>query len=405
MARAALGEVNRETRRELEKLVAENKSGLYEAAGRRVEEPQVFKDALDRVSTRFAKERSHLVLASFLAGLAGDEPGLSRLARGPYGDDGSFIGVGFPAYAALGDLQGSGLLQNAAAIDEACRVVYDRAQQDNIRYLELRCSPFNYIRGGLDFDRVVDVIRAAFQRETARAEEKGGPACRVELIFIATRHAGDEEIRRHVESGVNLCRAGMGGPGVRVVGYDLAGNEAAGRPEQLRDLFRPVFEHCLRLTIHAGETAEVASIWEAVYHLNADRIGHGLNLADNRRLLDRFRDRGIGVELCPSSNYQILGFRDFRVKESASLPIYPLRDYLDQGLEICINTDNPGISRTDLSREYLKAAGMTPGGLSRWEVLGLVKMGFRKAFLPRPELSDMIKEMDAEIYDLMSLAV
>ena len=73
--------------------------------------------------------------------------------------------------------------------------------------------------------------------------------------------------------------------------------------------------------------------------------------------------------MCPSSNFQIVGFRDNYLPESSSAANYPLKNYLEQGLKVTINTDNPGISRTDFTNELHRASRLTPGGLSAWEIL------------------------------------
>jgi len=65
-------------------------------------------------------------------------------------------------------------------------------------------------------------------------------------------------------------------------------------------------------------------------------------------------------------------------------------------------TDNPGISRTTWSRELLKAARLTKGGLSRWDVLALVRGGFQAAFLGLPERARLLREADQAVYDAVA---
>ncbi|MBV5332905.1 hypothetical protein JZU54_04955, partial [bacterium] len=60
-----------------------------------------------------------------------------------------------------------------------------------------------------------------------------------------------------------------------LVGLDLAGDESQGKPEQLAPSFIAAFRECLPITIHAGEGEAADNIWQAAYHLHADRIGHG----------------------------------------------------------------------------------------------------------------------------------
>lgn len=161
----------------------------------------------------------------------------------------------------------------------------------------------------------------------------------------------------------------------------------------------PLHRYFINITIHAGEMAEEDKIWQALYRLHAKRIGHGLKLIDNPKMMGYVRDHGIAIEMCPSSNRQTIGFRCFDREEQG--PRYPLKDYLEHGIIATVNTDNPGISRTDISREYLMAARLTPGGLSRWDILRLVRNGFRAVFLPKDEKDALLKEMDRAVYGLV----
>ena len=171
--------------------------------------------------------------------------------------------------------------------------------------------------------------------------------------------------------------------------------------------FLPAFEVCLPVTIHAGEGQEADRIWQAAYHLHADRIGHGLTIGDHPELAKRFRDRSICIELCPSSNLEIVGFRESCDPTRDPRPVYPLTKLWAQGLPIAICTDNPGISRTTLAGEFLQAArlaaaGAGPGdGLTCWDALAIMKQGFAHAFLSSDEREKLLKQADALIYETL----
>ena len=113
-------------------------------------------------------------------------------------------------------------------------------------------------------------------------------------------------------------------------GFDLAGEEASCPAGAVRENLLPLMGKCMHITIHAGENVDVKSIWEAVYHLNAERIGQGLTLWGNPELMKRFIDKNIAVEMCLSSNFQIAGYRDNYLPETQKQKIYPLKAYLDQ---------------------------------------------------------------------------
>lgn len=289
-----------------------------------------------------------------------------------------FSEIGIEKYEQLGDLQGSALLQSEASLRAVCSVLVRKCKQENIRYLELRHSPIKYTRGGLEALKVVSIIR----EELEKAEETDFRA-----IFIASRHGEEREIEQHVELALQLIDDEKMSSNW-IVGFDLAGAEYVKSPAALRAYFLPLMEKCINLTIHAGENEPVQNIWEAVYHLSADRIGHGLTLNEMHDLKKRFLDRKIAIEMCPSSNHQIVGYNH---------RTYPLKRYLDEGLRVTINTDNPGISRTSLSKEYYMAAQLSENGLTLWDVLQLIRNSFQAVFLPFSERRRLLLEAEEQI--------
>ncbi len=319
---------------------------------------------------------------------------LEKFIFGDYLDERKYCGIGIEEYERLGDLQGSGILQSEESIRTACRILVDKCKKNNVKYLELRCSPNNYTRGGLTGEKVIEIIR----------EELGKSETTIfSLIIIGSRHNDVKLLKEHI----NLAKYFIAKNDDRlpaIVGFDLAGNEEQRSAKDFRKDFLQLMRDCIKLTIHAGETQSVESIWEAVYHLSADRIGHGLKLLDNLRLMQHFIDRGIVVEMCPSSNYQIVGFKDnylHDMKNSSEWGIYPLKQYLDKSVKVAVCTDNTGISRTDFSRELLKAARLSYGGLSLWEILLLVRNSFKGAFLPFGKKADLLREAEKEIVKLV----
>jgi len=83
------------------------------------------------------------------------------------------------------------------------------------------------------------------------------------------------------------------------------------------------------------------------------------------------------------------------------MQIYPLKNYLDQGLKVLVNTDNPGISRTNATHELLRAARMTPGGLSRMDILSLVRNGFRASFAGYDLRRKLLLSAEKQVLDIL----
>jgi adenosine deaminase len=146
-----------------------------------------------------------------------------------------------------------------------------------------------------------------------------------------------------------------------------------------------------------------------VYKQRARRIGHGLRLREHTRLMEYCVTEGICLELCPISNSFTNAFEIPPPSDaSGEVPLgegnrhfYPLADFLVAHVPVCLNTDNRFLhARHTVTDEYLRAAELT-GGLSRMEVLAIVKSGFKHAFLPKEEQVEMLGAMDKVVFRLL----
>jgi len=305
---------------------------------------------------------------------------------------------GFAAYERPGELSGSALLAHPAAIAPYAHAIVAQARAEGLVYLELRGSPHKY--RPLDPAGFLHDLRDALQAAGAQVDAPTVPhradAPRIGFVWILDRRQRD--ILGTVVARAVAAKAML--PGF-LLGLDLAGDEGTHNPADLAPGFMPAFASCMPVTIHAGEGESAENIWQAAYQLHADRIGHGLTLAQHPQLAARFRDRGICLELCPSSNREVVGFYDPAYPATVGQPRYPLREFIESGLPVTLCTDNPGISRATLAGEYLAAARMTDGGLTQWEALALMRQAFVHAFLPSNERERLLKAVDQRIFTLL----
>lgn len=128
-----------------------------------------------------------------------------------------------------------------------------------------------------------------------------------------------------------------------VVAVDLAGAEGLFPTYDFEYAFAVARNNHIPIIIHAGEAAGADSVWEAI-HAGAVRIGHGVRGLEDKRVIDELIARDITLELCPTSNIDTGIYRSYAD--------YPLRQLLDAGVKVCVNTDDMTVSNTDLQQEW-----------------------------------------------------
>jgi adenosine deaminase/aminodeoxyfutalosine deaminase len=169
-----------------------------------------------------------------------------------------------------------------------------------------------------------------------------------------------------------------------VISIGIGGDEVAGPAHWFEPVYREARSQGLRLTAHAGETAGPDSVWSALA-IGAERIGHGIRSIDDPILVAHLRDRQIPLEVCITSNVM--------TGAVPSLAAHPVRRLYDAGVPITLNTDDPGIFRTTLTREFEIAR--THFGFTEAELESIKRNADRFRFVggappqsvPRPEAS------------------
>ena len=268
--------------------------------------------------------------------------------------------------------------QSPEIIRQVTREAIADAASDNIRYMELRFTPVALTRiKDFPLSEAIDWVL-----ETADAASKEF-SITTRLIASVNRHESVELAKEVAELAVERIHRG-------IVGLDLAGSEADFPGEEFEPIFRQAKESGLRVTIHAGEWGGAEMVELAINTLQAERIGHGVRVLEDQNVVRMAEEKQIAFEVCPTSNFQ-----SGVVTELAD---HPLPKMVEAGLLCTLNTDDPGISRIDLSDEY--KIGCETLGFSGEGLMNLVLNGVNCAFLPEDEkklLSEEIRDMITEI--------
>lgn len=255
------------------------------------------------------------------------------------------------------------VLRDQEALERVAFELCEDAAADNVRYVEVRYSPLFMLDHGLSLDATLGAVQRGLER--GRAEH--GVLAR--QIVCMMRDRGPEVGNRLATETVSLAER------YGVVAFDLAGGEAGNPPEGHESAYRIAREGLLRSTVHAGEAAGPDSVAGALHALGAERLGHGVALRSDERLRAYVRDRGVTVEMCPTSNVQTRTVADFAD--------HPCLRFLREGLRVTLCTDNTGVSATTLSAEY--AAIVQHQDVTLDDVRAWVETGFDAAFLPMAE--------------------
>ncbi len=241
----------------------------------------------------------------------------------------------------------------------------------NIRYAELTVTPYSSVRRGIPDVAFMEAIEDA--RTTA--ERDFGTVLR--WCFDIPGELGLPAAEETARLACDLRPDGL-------VSFGLGGPEA-GWP---RPQFKPYFERALAAGLHsvphAGETTGPGTVWDALTELRAERIGHGTSAAKDPALLAHLAETGIPLEVCPTSNVA--------TRAVASLDEHPLRAFVEAGVTVTINSDDPPMFATDLDTEYAVAARLL--GLDAAGVADLARAAVRASFLDAPGKARLLAEID-----------
>ena len=250
-------------------------------------------------------------------------------------------------------------------------VAREMAQGQQVRYAELTCTPYTSVLRGVP----IEAYTAAIEDARLAAEREFGIVLR--WVYDIPGESGIPAANATLDYALNHPPEGL-------IGFGLGGPEI-GVP---RPQFKPHFDAAraagLRSLPHAGETTGPQTIWDALEHLGAERIGHGTTAVQDPALLEHLAERGIPLEVCPSSN--------IATGAVATLAEHPIVAFRDAGVVITVNSDDPPMFGTTLNREYEIAADLL--GLDRSGVADLARKAVQVSFAPDDVKARILDEID-----------
>lgn len=266
-------------------------------------------------------------------------------------------------------VKGFSLMQTPAQLRLVTLDLLAQLEADHVIYAEIRFAPLLHTQQGLTPVQVVESVQAALQ--------EGSSLYKVipRLILCTLRHFTAEQSLETALLTKQFVGQGW------VVGFDMAGDEAGYSVAPHKKAFALVKENGIPFTVHAGEAAGPASMWEVIRELAPRRIGHGVRSIEDPALVAYLVEHQIHLEVCPTSNLQTNIF--------SSMQQHSLATLYQQGVSISLSTDARMITPVTLSSEYQQVTAAF--GWGKPELLACNLQALQNAFIDE-ELRSSLKQ-------------
>lgn len=257
--------------------------------------------------------------------------------------------------------------------------LFDSLIRQNILYAEIFLSPVIHERKGVSTVATMRLIQELADRK------RRAHGFRCQFLFDAVRQWGVESCAYNAELAEACLVFGVAGIGI-------GGDESALPAAAFSQIYRRAKAAGLKLTTHAGEYAGPASVWDAIFHLQPERIGHGIRAIEDPLLLEEIRNRGITLDISLTSN--------LRTGVCSNLQDHPVRKINAAGVPFTLNTDDPALFSTTLGHELMLGSSLLD--LESTDVENLMMTALNASFLRPEEKARLAAGLRAEIHGGLS---
>ncbi len=245
-----------------------------------------------------------------------------------------------------------------------------RVHAQNVRHVEIFFDPQTHTDRDVPFETAITGIHRALQD----AEQQWGMSS--ELIMCFLRHLSSDAAMQTLERALPFKDW--------IIGVGLDSSEVGHPPQKFTAVFDRARDEGFLTVAHAGEEGPPEYIWEALDLLHARRIDHGVRCVEDAKLVERLRAEQIPLTVCPLSNVKLCVYD--RMED------HSLKRLLEEGLCATVNSDDPAYFGGYMNENFVAAQqGL---GLSRDEVVQLVRNSFEATFLDRARKDTLLKELD-----------
>ncbi len=245
-----------------------------------------------------------------------------------------------------------------------------KAKENNIVHTEVMFDPQAHTSRGVPFSAVIGGI----YRALTDGYDKLGISFKLIMSFL--RHLS-------VEEGIHTLNEAEPFQGwIAAVGLDSSEKDFP--PDLFADLFDTAQEMGFLTVVHAGEEGPPEYIWAALDLLKASRIDHGNSCLEDPDLVDVLGIYEIPLTSCPLSN--------LRLKVIKSMADHPLKEMMERGIKVTVNSDDPAFFGGYLNDNFIAAADAL--SLNKEDIIQLVKNSFEAAFITDAEKKVFLRKVE-----------
>ena len=257
--------------------------------------------------------------------------------------------------------QGMAVLQAEQDFFDLTWAYLQRVAADNVRHVEIFFDPQGHTIRGVAFATVLNGI----ERALLQGQRELGITFRIIMCFL--RHLSEDEAFATLEQAMPHLD--------RIDGVGLDSSELGHSPAKFERVFAKARELGLRVTAHAGEEGPPEYVLEALDLLKVERIDHGNRALEDSALVHRLVAEGMTLTVCPLSNLKLCVI--------AAIAQSPVKQMLDLGLMVTINSDDPAYFGGYVGANYQAVADAL--NLSQDQIVRLAQNSFTGSFLSDAE--------------------
>lgn len=248
---------------------------------------------------------------------------------------------------------------------------FERAAKERIVYVEPFFDPQAHTARGVDFSNIIN----GFHQAQIDAKNNFGINSNLIMCFLR---------ERSVESA--LAHLKMAKPYKDwIIGVGLDSNEKDNPPIKFLDVFKKARNIGWRLTMHCdvNQQNSINHIRQCLYDIQVDRIDHGINALEDESVCAKIKELELGLTICPISNQYVV----------QSLTSKEIRSFLNKGIKVTINSDDPAYFRSYLNDNFIQL--QHEAQFTKEEIVTLAMNAFNVAWLPETQKKNYVTELKA----------